>query len=149
MKLQAWRQAYSAHRDESFFAFHQEQLDGQIAWWERGLASGAEFVIAETAQGKIIGIAGGTPTIAEDADAGVEIELGMLYVLEDYYGSGLGKHLLDTVLGSRDALLWVLEGNKRAIAFYAKHGFVPDGTGEDLIGSWAGLREVRMVRRHG
>lgn len=149
MKLEAWRQAYGQVRGEEFFEFHRQQLDAQVAWWERGLAGGAQFFIAEQADGRIIGIAGGTPVIDEDKDAGVDIELGMLYVLEDFYGSGLGEHLLDTVLGKRDALLWVLQGNDRAIAFYRKHGFEVDGTSEELTGSWQGLTELRMVRRNG
>ncbi len=149
MKLEAWRQAYGEVRGEDFFTFHEQQLDGQVAWWERGLASGAQFFIAENAAGKIIGIAGGTPAIDEDRDAGVDIELGMLYVLEEHYGSGLGAHLMEVVLGQRPALLWVLQGNERAIAFYRKHGFELDGTSEELTGSWQGLTEQRMVRRNG
>lgn len=149
MKLQAWREAYAALRGESFFAHHEGELDGQVAWWERGLASGAQFFIAEDRRGRIIGLAGGTPAIDEDRDAGVGIELGMLYVLEEYYGTGLGQHLLETVLGDRDALVWVVEGNARAAAFFAKHGFTPDGTSEALVGSWKGLVEQRMVRVRG
>ncbi|WP_313814544.1 GNAT family N-acetyltransferase [Glutamicibacter sp.] len=149
MKLEAWRQAYKNFRDEDFFLFHEQQLEAQVAWWERGLASGAQFIIAENTSGEIIGLAGGTPSIDEDQDAGVDIELGMLYILEDHYGSGLGGHLLDVVLGQRPALLWVLEGNDRAIAFYRKHGFEFDGTSEELTGSWRGLTELRMVRRNG
>lgn len=149
MKLAAWRQAYSGLRGDEFFAFHEEQLEGQVAWWERGLANGAGFCIAEDVDGRIIGLAGGTPVIDEDRDAGVDIELGMLYILADYYGSGLGAHLLQVVLGQRPALVWVLQGNERAVAFYRKHGFEPDGVSEELTGSWNGLTELRMVRRNG
>lgn len=149
MKLEAWRQAYSQVRGQDFFDFHHQQLDAQITWWERGLAGGAQFWIAEDAAGRIIGVAGGTPVIDEDRDAGVDIELGMLYVLQEYYGSGLGAHLLEVVLGQRPALVWVLQGNERAMAFYRKHGFEADGTSEELTGSWQGLTELRMVRRNG
>lgn len=149
MKLAAWRQAYSGLRGDEFFAFHEEQLEGQVAWWERGLANGAGFCIAEDVDGRIIGLAGGTPVIDEDRDAGVDIELGMLYILADYYGSGLGAHLLQVVLGQRPALVWVLQGNERAVAFYPKHGFELDGVSEELTGSWNGLTELRMVRRNG
>ncbi|WP_235026464.1 GNAT family N-acetyltransferase [Glutamicibacter sp. JC586] len=149
MKLQSWREAYAALREPSFFDHHERELEGQVAWWERGLASGAQFFIAEDAQGKIIGLAGGTPTIEEDQDAGVEIELGMLYVASQYYGSGLGAHLMELVLGQREALVWVIEGNDRALAFFEKHGFKADGTTEALVGTWQGLNERRMVRVNG
>ncbi|MHC6175145.1 GNAT family N-acetyltransferase [Glutamicibacter sp. X7] len=149
MKLQAWREAYAQLRDAAFFDFHTAELEGQVTWWERGLAAGAGFFVAERADGRIIGLAGGTPVIDEDRDAGVEVELGMIYVLQEYYGTGLGEYLLQTVLGQGDALVWVVEGNDRAAAFFAKHGFAPDGTSEELVGSWAGLREQRLVRRRG
>ena len=149
MKQQAWREAYGHLRNDSFFAEHEATLDAQVAWWERGIASGAEFFLAELADGTVVGIAGGIPVVDEDKDADVPIELGMLYVLSPLYGTGLGQHLLETVLNHRDALVWVLADNARACAFYAKHGFIADGTGEDLTGSWAGLREIRMVRKRG
>lgn len=149
MKMKAWREAYRSLREEEFFTFHEGQLEQQVAWWEQGLNGGAQLWIAETAEGQIIGVAGGTPTIAEDSDAAVDIELGILYVLQEYYGTGLGAHLMDTVLGAREALVWVVEGNDRAMSFYAKHGFISDGTSEELVGSWSGLKEQRMVRKHG
>lgn len=149
MKQQAWREAYGHLRDESFFDEHKDKLDAEVAWWERGIASGAQFYVAELADGTIVGLAGGTPVIDEDRDTGVEIELGMLYILSPLYGTGLGEHLMETVLNRRDALVWVIETNARARAFYAKHGFIADGTGEDLTGCWAGLREIRMVRKRG
>lgn len=149
MKLQAWREAYGHLRPESFFTEQEDQLEAQVQWWERGIEAGAQFYVAELADGTIIGLAGGTPVIDEDKDTGVEIELGMLYVLSPLYGTGVGEHLLETVLCRRDALVWVLEQNARARAFYAKHGFEADGTGEDLAGCWEGLREIRMVRKRG
>jgi len=39
-------------------------------------------------------------------------------------------------------MLWVADPNPRAQAFYAKHGFVPDGT----VRVDDGVREVRMTR---
>lgn len=41
--------------------------------------------------------------------------------------------------------LWVMEANHRAIGFYSKHGYQPDGAVEHLklIGN---LPKIRMVR---
>jgi 2-(1,2-epoxy-1,2-dihydrophenyl)acetyl-CoA isomerase len=38
----------------------------------------------------------------------------------------------------------VFEQNPRARAFYARHGFVPDGA--RATDDWTGLPEVRLVR---
>jgi GNAT superfamily N-acetyltransferase len=113
------------------------------------LAQGAELWIATDSESNIVGVAGGGPAADDDADTGVELDLQVLYVLSGHYGTGLAAKLLETVLTGRDALLWVLENNPRAQAFYAKHGFVADGRIESLVDDWAGLKEIRMVRRGG
>lgn len=147
MRLAAWREAYADQRPESFFAAEEARREQQTDWWTRGLEAGAELWIAEDAAGRIVGCAGGAPVIDDDADAGVPHELQMLYVLAAHHGTGLGLRLMDTAIGSGPALLWVLEDNPRAHAFYRKHGFGPDGRREPMVGPWAGLHEIRMVRR--
>lgn len=147
MKLLAWRQTYAKQRPESFFSNAQARQELEADWWTRGLAQGAELWIGLDQDSNIVGVAGGGPVAEEDLGAGVGIELQVLYVLADHFGSGLGAQLLETVLSGRDALLWVLEGNARAIAFYKKHGFVADGRIEALADDWAGLNEICMVRK--
>ncbi|MET1156194.1 GNAT family N-acetyltransferase [Arthrobacter sp.] len=147
MKLAAWRETYATQRPASFFAAEAARRKQQIDWWARGLAAGAELWIAEDPAGRIVGCAGAGPVQDDDADAGVPYELQMLYVLASAHGTGLGLRLLDAAIGSKQALLWVLEDNPRARAFYRKHGFAPDGRREPLTGLWDGLHEIRMVRR--
>ena len=146
MKLAAWRETYSAQRPESFFAAEAARREQQVDWWTRGLAAGAELWIAADAAGRIIGCAGAGPALDDDADAKVPYELQMLYVLAQAYGTGLGQRLLEAAIGGNAALLWVLEDNPRAQAFYRKQGFAPDGRREPLTGLWEGLHEIRMVR---
>lgn len=149
MKLQAWREAYGDQRPETFFTAAEGRMEMEADWWARGMAQGAELWIATDSEANIVGVAGGGPAAEDDADTGVNLDLQVLYVLAGQYGSGLAAKLLETVLTGRDALLWVLENNPRAQAFYAKHGFVADGRSEALADHWAGLNEIRMVRRGG
>ena len=146
MKLRAWRETYKEQRPESFFASAEARLESEADWWARGLAQGAELWIATDAQSNVVGVAGGGPAADEDSDTGAGIELQVLYVLAEHHGTGLGEKLLETVLNGRGAVLWVLEDNPRAQAFYAKHGFAADGRVEALADDWAGLNEIRMVR---
>ena len=64
----------------------------------------------------------------EDRSVG---EIFALYVLKEYYGTGLGCRLMDTALEQlKDypvVRLWAVTGNARAIRFYEKCGFRPDG----------------------
>ena len=61
-------------------------------------------------------------------------------------GTGVADRLLDDLVGGRDTSLWVLEGNRRARAFYARRGFVDEGGRDEH--SATGAPELRMVRRH-
>ena len=74
-------------------------------------------------------------------------EIFALYVLSDYYGTGLGRRLMDAGLaqlpGYAKICLWVLKENRRAIRFYEKCGFQPDG--EELVSAVLSAAEIRMT----
>ncbi|WP_300345050.1 GNAT family N-acetyltransferase [Nesterenkonia sp.] len=102
------------------------------------------IVVAER-DSRIIGF--GAFGKARDDDAPTRHELWRLYVLAESYGTGLAHRLLDALdPGRTPSYLWVMEANQRAIAFYRKHGYRPDGAVEHLphIGN---LPKIRMVRR--
>ncbi|GAA3668348.1 hypothetical protein GCM10023081_03580 [Arthrobacter ginkgonis] len=147
MKLAAWRETYADQRPAAFFARAEAAREQETDWWQRGLEAGAELWIAQDDAGRILGCAGGGAAREDDAGARVGHELQMLYVLAEAHGTGLGARLMDAAIGAHPALVWVLERNPRAHAFYRKHGFVPDGRIEPLADGWAGLNEVRLVRR--
>jgi GNAT superfamily N-acetyltransferase len=85
-----------------------------------------------------------------NATAGAPVrdrELWSLYVLAAEYGTGLASRLLEAVLpAGTPAELWVFEANPRARAFYAKHGFVPDGARHVFGPELQHQPEIRMVR---
>lgn len=68
-----------------------------------------------------------------------------LYLLVDVHGGGAGQALLDAAIGTEPAQLWVATDNPRARRFYARNGFVADGTEIVDIGH-GDLAELRMVR---
>lgn len=75
-------------------------------------------------------------------------EVFALYVLKDYYGKGVGRQLIQAAFaaldGYQEIILWVLEDNKRAIAFYEKMGFVFDSQ-EKVIDLGEDVKEKRMI----
>lgn len=73
-------------------------------------------------------------------------ELYTIYILAEAYGSGLAQALVGRVLGDSPAFLWVLERNPRAIGFYTKLGFEPDGAREFFVAGDQRVPEIRMVR---
>lgn len=67
--------------------------------------------------------------------------------MSEYYGKGVAQQLMNAGLeqlnGYSQICLWVLKENKRAIRFYQKSGFIPDG--EELVSPNIGSTEIRMV----
>ena len=76
-------------------------------------------------------------------------EVFALYVLPDYWGTGVAQALMDVTLYALNAYntirLWVLRDNPRAIRFYEKCGFRADG--EELYSKNVDATEIRMVKR--
>ncbi len=145
MKNQGWRQAYRGKLSDEILDGLDDGIDAIAEAWRMGFEeSGSAPLVAVNDDGEIVGIAAGGEARGDNPPA--PVELSMLYVLEEYYGTGLGRELADAAIGDAAACVWVLDGNERAIAFYRKLGFAPDGTREQLSERWNGLNEIRMVR---
>lgn len=122
----AWRETYAGVLPVR--AWDDESLARRVHLW-RALCDERRpewrTAIAEL-DGVPIGVAHAAPEPEDDAPSG-GLRLFLLYVLASRQGSGAGRALHDAVLGARVASLWVLDGNERAIAFYRRAGFGPDG----------------------
>lgn len=99
--------------------------------------------------GRIIGWACQGPYRPHEAGWG---EVRALYVHPEFIGTGVGRALLEAATArlSADGLprvrLWVVRGNTRALRFYERAGFTPDGAeqSEDIQGVTVG--ELRYAR---
>ena len=117
--------------------------------------SGARVLIATGLDSEIIGYVhlrlGAPPPAASSAPAGRAAEIARLYADRRVHGRGLGAALMHaavtTALEWGAELLWlgVWEENPRAIAFYAKHGFIDVGEQEFQLG--ADLQHDRIMAR--
>lgn len=80
-------------------------------------------------------------------------EVRSLYVDPSVTGRGLGAALLRAAVdvlarhGTSEAVLWVVEGNERARAFYERHGWAADGARKVTPVEDEELPEVRYARR--
>lgn len=79
-------------------------------------------------------------------------ELNALHVDPDYWRRGIGAVLQSAALaalyelGFRNAMLWVLAGNVRAINFYQSQGWTADGTSRDAEAWGVRVEEKRFIR---
>jgi ribosomal protein S18 acetylase RimI-like enzyme len=139
----SWREAYAGLVSEEFLA--RWQVSPEL--WEQRLGGGGSrvSVFVATDERRIVGFTASGPTIdLGDLDPVAETvgRLYSLYVLAAYYDRGLGYRMHEAQLealgqsGFTSARLWVLKGNKRAISFYVRQGWVDDRTvrQEDLDG---------------
>jgi len=117
--------------------------------------SASRILVATGSDGEIVGYVhlrlGAPPPAASSAPAGRPAEINRLYAARRMHGRGLGAALMDAAVSTATRwgaeLLWlgVWEENARAIAFYAKHGFVDVGEQEFQLG--ADLQHDRIMAR--
>jgi GNAT superfamily N-acetyltransferase len=149
MHYASWREAYAPLLPAGFFSDEGEAQ--RVEQWHAILASTSEDVALRVAdrEGVIVGFATAGPARPNDT-AGAPVrgrELWSLYVLAAEYGTGLAHDLLLAVLPDDvPAELWVFEANPRARAFYAKHGFHPDGARHVFGERLNHQPEIRLVR---
>ena len=100
---------------------------------------------------EIIGIAN-FGCYRDNKDALSTGEIRAIYLLEQYWRKGVGSALLKRAVeamaasGYINLVLWVLNTNARAIAFYEKHYFALDGIEKTGIHAGVELNEIRMSR---
>ncbi|TLM74948.1 GNAT family N-acetyltransferase [Pseudarthrobacter sp. NamB4] len=148
--LRCWRETYRGMLSGAFLSAVDSA--NRLALW-RSLLDRPEPAEAWAAcdGGTVVGFAGVRHVPAGDQTHPVppppsgSLELWGLYLLASHQGLGLGRQLLEAALGGEAASLWVAAENAKAIAFYRRFGFEPDGA-EDILVDWENLREVRMVR---
>lgn len=141
---ESWKSAYRG-------VIPQAYLDAiPVGRWAANRDQGGRRSLVLEEEGQLIGVACAGPSRWPDyPDFG---EIVSLYLLPAFVGRGYGKALLAAAvetladLGCRDALLWVLEENRRARRFYERAGFASNGDFmDDEIGGKP-LREVLYLR---
>lgn len=139
---------YQAHVETYTGIFPPEVIEANSAerrsrWWLHVIDDHLGDVFVAEVDSKIVGFASAAPP--RDEIPPRDLELCTIYLLAAHHGSGLGQLLIDAVLGDRPASLWVLGENPRAIAFYRRNGFEPDGE-EKIDADFGNIREIRLVR---
>lgn len=130
-----WTRSYTS------FATREElaRLDdaASVELWRGALSRPGTTLVAER-DGRVIGLTRAT----RGSDVA---QVHSLYVHPDAQGGGVGGRLLAQVTGDAPrAQLWVFTANRQGRAFYAKHGWRPDGV--TRVQERFGMAETRLVR---
>ena len=146
--VRGWEVAYG-HVLSGEEWFGEPAIQRRTAQWTRWLTPGTPeadagtFRIGRDEYEVPVGLA--ASWAPQDAEPVRERELSVLYVVAEWHGSGLGRALVESLLGDAPASLWVAEDNARARRFYEKLGFAPDGA-RQIDERWPQLPDIRMVR---
>lgn len=141
----AWQETYFGLVDRSYL--ERMSLETSERYAMRAFQDGFYSTLVAKDGERVIGFASyGSYRGTDLADTG---EVFAIYVLKEYYDRGIGRALMEAALanlsGYSRACVWVLRGNERAIRFYRRCGFSPDGVEKTLkLGSEA--TELRMIR---
>lgn len=146
LHVSTWQETYSHLLPGDFF--DEEHLRRRRGMWEHILGEDREDFSVRLAEqdGKPLGFAFSGPSVsAAEGVSPRERQLFCLYVIQSSHGTGVGQELFNGVLADGAAMLWVEQGNPRAIAFYRRNGFVFDGTEQTDPGT-PRIVEARMTR---
>jgi ribosomal protein S18 acetylase RimI-like enzyme len=148
--IASWREAYAGIVPADYLA----SLDpaSRVQTWEDDLRNGARdgvrtWVAHDGA--RVLGFASVGPARDEDASPR-DAEIYSIYLDPKMWGKGVARDLIRTVLSEvprqGSLTLWTLAGNERALRFYRRHGFTPDGAEKLEEFGGAQLLEVRYRR---
>ena len=142
--VRAWRETYRGLLPELYL---QRMSAAQHAQrWRRQLtrARPGEVVLAAEGPRGVMGYCAGAIV------GGTEAEIFTLYLLRASQGCGLGRRLMEmtaralTAQGAKSLRLWVLNGNDKAMGFYAHLGGVP--VSDRPSPGWSGALRETAVR---
>jgi ribosomal protein S18 acetylase RimI-like enzyme len=140
--MTSWKESYTHLLSPGFF--DSRTPERAVSRWVDTLAGpSAPPVHVATLDGTIVGFSGSGPS--QDEAPVRDLQLYFIYVLAAHHGVGAGQRLLEAALGDAPASLWMVKDNPRALAFYRRNGFEPDGV-EKLDVHWENLEEIRLVR---
>ena len=134
----AWHQVYPGLVDQRYLDRLTLEKCEQIAFnWPDGL------LVAKDGD-RVVGFVGYGHRDGDPEQLG---EVFAIYILEEYYGRGVGRMLMERALEQLkkypQICLWTLKENKRAIRFYQKCGFAADGT--EKTNTNINATEIRMI----
>lgn len=144
----AWKEAYRGLLNASFLDARTLEFSEERAL--NAFRAGVSTLLAKDGD-EVIGFADYGPCRDEDMQEAGEVYA--IYLLGAYYGKGIGARLMNAALrgmpDNDEVVVWVLEGNERAIRFYEGFGFLFDGASQalDLGGEVTDLRMVLQRKR--
>ena len=129
--VRSWQAAYRGQIPDSVLA--ALSVEGRAKWWMQTLGNATNRVLVAEDAKRIVAFANFGPLRDDDADRDSVGEVYAIYCLAEFWDRGIGRKLMEAAVAFLCDLhyaavkVWVLDTNRRAIAFYRKLGFSADG----------------------
>lgn len=143
-----WRVAYAGLMPTAYLQ-NLDDAEATNRWAQRitqlhptGRRDGAPSVLVGEIDDRVVGFLMVGP--GRDPGTSGALELMALYVHPDLHGAGVAQQLTTEGLPQGPSYVWVLDGNRRAQAFYRTLGYQLDGATK--AHGPTGTMEVRMLR---
>lgn len=150
--VQSWQAAYEGLLPEPYL--DNLSVGSRVQQWTNGITNSPTLVDVCEEDDQIVGFVASGRSRGNDAQVKQFGEIYSIYLVPKVWDQGYGQALLDVALhqlqndGYIGVVLWVLEGNERAIQFYKRNGFSPDGnTTQEELAAGVIANEVRYIRR--
>ncbi len=145
--IRTWQEAYAhVFPAERLAALDGRRIEREQSWRDTIEARVPRRHVLVSEDAERVGGLASVGSADEDETLG---ELYAIYVLPEEWGRGSGPALMAEALerlrgeGFAEAVLWVLDDNPRARAFYEREGWALDGAARDGTHLGTGTREVR------
>jgi len=146
--VRTWQAAYAGIVPDDFLAGLSKEKRKEF--WGRELADNQSIVVTAVEKGAVVGWASGGASRDPDAAKCVS-EVYAIYISPENWAQGVGTQLMrrieEEISPCSVITLWVLAQNQRAIAFYRKLGYAPDGAEKIVQLGGISLSEVRFRKK--
>jgi len=146
--VRAWQDAYKGQIPNEIL--DNLSIESRALMWGKIINDSTQKILVYEIENQVIGFSNVGPFRESENDEG---EIRAIYLLSDYWSKGIGASLMTESLkylnnnGYKSVYLWVLETNKKVIAFYKKFGFIADGYNKIEERQDFTLKEIRMLKK--
>lgn len=146
--VRGWQQAYRGQLPDDFLD-SLSVAQREVSWADLLCKAGATVFVVVSATDQVEGFIHYGASRDPEADEKCDGEIYAVYLLPAVLGQGKGRELMVFAerslrsAGYREVVLWVLESNIRARAFYEMGGFQSEGLEKHLVIGAASYAERR------
>ena len=151
--MRSWQQTYRGQLPDEYLDRLLDDIPRLTEVWERIATTMPDrtALFLAVVDREVVGFVNVNPSREQGLDPKTFGELGVIYLLEEFWGQGIGKALHDEGMNYlrgaafTNAMLWVLDTNERTRRWYERQGWRLDSKVRTEYRGSLALNEVRYI----